>query len=81
MAESVDAGPYPDGPCLDRRTRDDLRAALAALRRYEVVEGYVVKIAGSDEPGGARYFHRSTDDKYGIPDWGIAGVLLVEEES
>lgn len=33
LAHSVDASTYPDGPCLDEWVRDDLRSALAALRK------------------------------------------------
>jgi len=39
LANTVNAGEYPDGPCMDADVRDDLKAALAALRRYEAVEG------------------------------------------
>ena len=32
LAETVDASTYPDGPCLDHDTRNDVRALIAELK-------------------------------------------------
>ena len=35
LAHTVDAGVYPDGPCMDKEYRDDLRTTLQAYRATE----------------------------------------------
>ena len=74
LANTVDTPMYPDGPCMDKDVRDDLRDALAELRRYEVVDGDATRLGAHIEvwptsPHAARLVNVSA-----------RAILLVEKE-
>lgn len=50
LTHTVNTPTYPDGPCMDKDIRDDVRALLADMKRVECVEGGAVNVL--DEPGG-----------------------------
>lgn len=68
LHNSVDATTYPDGPCLDREVRRDVKRALTKLDSLEMVEGYHFR---------DRHGYVFTDDP--IDDDGIVSTLLINK--